>query len=234
MRKRDLSSRQQPSDPKQRQSARRPSEPAKAAEELGFEGHNCADDLRNILDSSKIATVLLDRQLNIQFISTAAGAAMNLKPHDIGLPFSVLADRFAVADLLADARSVLECSAPFKRRIVHVLGGCYLCSITAYREDDRIEGVVISLCDMSGLETHQGPLTVDSPLGKEAARISKLTPRQHKVMDLVVAGLASKEIAFRLGINQRTVETHRATIMKKVGARSLADLIRLHIAAEGG
>lgn len=64
-----------------------------------------------------------------------------------------------------------------------------------------------------------------------ALRIAGLTPRERQVMDLVVAGNANKEIAFRLGINQRTVENHRATLMKKTGTASLAELIHLEFAA---
>ena len=48
-------------------------------------------------------------------------------------------------------------------------------------------------------------------------------------MKLVVEGNPNKQIAYVLGINQRTVETHRATLMKKIGARSLSELIHLTI-----
>jgi len=61
-------------------------------------------------------------------------------------------------------------------------------------------------------------------------RLALLSKRDREVMDLVVAGEANKMIAARLGISQRTVETHRATIMKKLKARSIADLVRLAIA----
>jgi len=61
-------------------------------------------------------------------------------------------------------------------------------------------------------------------------RVASLTKREREVMDLAVAGEANKVIAARLGISQRTVETHRATVMKKLGARSIADLVRLAIA----
>ncbi len=54
-----------------------------------------------------------------------------------------------------------------------------------------------------------------------------LSMRQRQVMDLIVAGYMNKEIAWRLGISQRTVENHRATVMKKTGAKSLPDLIHL-------
>jgi two-component system, chemotaxis family, CheB/CheR fusion protein len=70
---------------------------------------------------------------------------------------------------------------------------------------------------------------------RAAARLRRasLTRREREVMDEVVADHANKEIAARLGIAQRTVETHRAQVMKKMGAASLSDLIRLALAAQG-
>ncbi len=58
-------------------------------------------------------------------------------------------------------------------------------------------------------------------------RIERLTPREHDVMKLVVAGMANKLIAAELGISQRTVEIHRGRVMKKTKAGSIADLVRL-------
>jgi len=60
-----------------------------------------------------------------------------------------------------------------------------------------------------------------------AAAIAGLTLRERQVMDLVVQGLPNKQIAFDLEISQRTVETHRAAVMKRTGSESLPDLIRL-------
>jgi two-component system response regulator FixJ len=59
-----------------------------------------------------------------------------------------------------------------------------------------------------------------------AARLATLTPRERHVLDLVVAGLLNKEIAAKLGLSPRTVEAHRAHIMEKIGARTVADLVR--------
>jgi len=63
------------------------------------------------------------------------------------------------------------------------------------------------------------------------ARLSALTPRQRRILELVLAGQPSKVIAADLGISQRTVDAHRAAIMKKSGARSLTELVRLAVAA---
>jgi two-component system CheB/CheR fusion protein len=66
-----------------------------------------------------------------------------------------------------------------------------------------------------------------------AQHVAGLTSRQRQIMDLVLAGHPSKNIAADLRISQRTVENHRASIMKKMGTRSLPALARLALAAAG-
>jgi two-component system CheB/CheR fusion protein len=68
---------------------------------------------------------------------------------------------------------------------------------------------------------------------REAAadHVAGLSARQRQIMELVLAGQPSKNIAADLGISQRTVENHRAAIMKKTGSRSLPALARLALAA---
>ena len=58
------------------------------------------------------------------------------------------------------------------------------------------------------------------------ASFAELSPRERQVMALVVEGLANKEIALRLEISPRTVESYRAWVMEKMGASNLADLVR--------
>ena len=64
-----------------------------------------------------------------------------------------------------------------------------------------------------------------------ADHVADLTTRQREIMDMVLAGHPSKNIAADLGISQRTVENHRAAIMKRTGAKSLPALARLAVAA---
>jgi two-component system CheB/CheR fusion protein len=66
-----------------------------------------------------------------------------------------------------------------------------------------------------------------------AAQLASLTARQRQIMDLVLAGYPSKNIAADLGISQRTVENHRASIMEKTGTKSIAALARLAIGSLG-
>jgi two-component system CheB/CheR fusion protein len=63
-------------------------------------------------------------------------------------------------------------------------------------------------------------------------RTAGLTPRQRAVLDLVIAGHPSKNIAADLGISQRTVESHRAHIMQRMGVRTIPDLVRAVLAAD--
>ncbi|MGU7773676.1 response regulator transcription factor [Burkholderia sp. MR1-5-21] len=61
------------------------------------------------------------------------------------------------------------------------------------------------------------------------ARMSRLTPRERTVFDLVCDGLQNKVIADRLHLSQRTVEAYRASMFEKLGAGSVADLVRLRM-----
>jgi two-component system, LuxR family, response regulator FixJ len=59
------------------------------------------------------------------------------------------------------------------------------------------------------------------------ARIATLTPREKEVLDLLTVGKANKMMAQDLGLSQRTIEIHRAHVMEKMGARSVAQLVRM-------
>ena len=59
------------------------------------------------------------------------------------------------------------------------------------------------------------------------ARYEQLTPREREVMGLVVAGLLNKQVASELNTTERTIKFHRAHIMQKTGAQSLAELVRM-------
>lgn len=64
-------------------------------------------------------------------------------------------------------------------------------------------------------------------LAEIQSRVSLLTPREHEVMTLVVAGYLNKQVASELGAAEKTIKIHRARVMEKMKAGSLAELVRL-------
>ncbi|SEH15420.1 two-component system, LuxR family, response regulator FixJ [Sphingopyxis sp. YR583] len=65
-----------------------------------------------------------------------------------------------------------------------------------------------------------------------AARLATLTPRERNILDAIAAGLGNKAIARQLELSPRTVEVHRANIMRRAGAGNVAELLRLQFTAE--
>jgi two-component system CheB/CheR fusion protein len=81
------------------------------------------------------------------------------------------------------------------------------------------------------LDQTRDTATLSARRDKAALSVANLTARQRQILDLVLAGHPSKNIAADLGISQRTVDNHRAAIMRKTGSKSLPALIRTAIAA---
>ena len=79
----------------------------------------------------------------------------------------------------------------------------------------------------SSLARNLEALTRDSELRELRRRAAMLTPREHEVMQLVVQGKLNKQIAAELGTVEKTIKVHRARVIQKMGAESLADLVRM-------
>jgi two-component system response regulator TtrR len=81
------------------------------------------------------------------------------------------------------------------------------------------------------LEDEERRAGESSALSEVAQRLSKLSPREREVLDLVIAGKMNKTIADAMNISIKTVEAHRAKVMDKMGAKSLAELVQLVVQA---
>jgi two-component system, chemotaxis family, CheB/CheR fusion protein len=109
-----------------------------------------SNDLQNVLYSTDVATLFLDRNLNIRFFTPATKALFAIIPTDLGRPLSDLNSLAADADLLLDARTVLRTSEPIEREIEARNGACYIRRVLPYRTlDNGVEGVVITFADIT-------------------------------------------------------------------------------------
>jgi FixJ family two-component response regulator len=89
------------------------------------------------------------------------------------------------------------------------------------RGQDLLDAVQKAVAHDRGLRSERAELT------EIRERFDSLTPRETEVLDLVVAGLLNKQIAYELGTSELTVKTHRAHVMEKTQADSLAHLVRM-------
>ena len=83
----------------------------------------------------------------------------------------------------------------------------------------------------TALQHDQRQRELQSQRAEIAARLAELTPREHEVMAMVTEGRSNKDIASDLGVSAKTVEAHRARVMDKMRADSLADLVRMALIA---
>ncbi len=84
----------------------------------------------------------------------------------------------------------------------------------------------------SAVESRRARLKMTEGISSARQRIAALTPREHDVLRHLIAGSPNKIIAFELGISARTVENHRARLMVKMQADSLAELVRISLEAD--
>ena len=76
------------------------------------------------------------------------------------------------------------------------------------------------------IEKHRGLRREQKEMKTLGTRLETLTPREREVFSLVASGLLNKQVAFELGITEKTIKVHRARVMQKMGVQSLADLVR--------
>jgi len=108
------------------------------------------NDLSSLLSSTNIAVIFLDTHFHIRRFTPAVNDLLDLIPSDIGRPLSDMAAKFNDADLLPDARAVLEKLAPLDKEIASESGRWYLRRAQPYRTaEDRIEGVVVTFVDIT-------------------------------------------------------------------------------------
>ena len=100
-----------------------------------------------------------------------------------------------------------------------------------FLEKPFVDGALLASISRA-LEMNRHKHNITSEARTAMRRMALLTPRERSVLDKVCAGRSNKIAAYQLGISPRTVEIHRARIMDKLNADSLADLVRMALAAD--
>lgn len=193
--------------------------------ELLLQQQTRSTNLLNILSSMDRTTLYLSGDLKLRYFSETAGLLFGLALSDIGTSLERAASLAASVELIADIAAVARTGAPCEREALLPDGRMHLCRVLpVLTSDARPDGVVI-------LVTAIGEALRDGPRPTKPSCRWDLTPRQRQIMDRVLAGELSKNIAADLNISQRTVENHRAEIMRRTGATSLPALARMAIGA---
>jgi FixJ family two-component response regulator len=90
-----------------------------------------------------------------------------------------------------------------------------------FRDQDLLDAI------HAALEKDRERRRRDAEVAELQTRFASLTPRERLVLPLVVSGLLSKQIAAEIGTSEATIKVHRSQLMRKMGAKSVADLVRI-------
>ncbi len=90
-----------------------------------------------------------------------------------------------------------------------------------FRDQDMLDAVQLAI-EQNRKQRKEAVLTL-----KLKANLETLSPRERQIMSLVAAGLMNKQIAAEIGVSEVTVKVHRGSVMRKMGAKSIAELVRM-------
>ena len=116
------------------------------------------NDMDNLLSSTEVGTIFLDKQLKIRKFTPKIAETVSLVPHDVGRPIETFAHKMDHAELVDDLRRVLESAEPVERELRDVRGKSFFMRILPYRVKGTVDGVVLTLIDVSGLKAAEDAL----------------------------------------------------------------------------
>lgn len=167
-------------------------------EEMGRAG----DDLKNMLNSTEIATLFLDTELRVRRFSSQTARLIRLIPGDAGRPISDLATELDYPEMVEDAQESLRSLVCHERRVRARDGHWFTVRIAPYRtQDNRIDGVVVTFVDIGPVEALevvlrealpvlQRPLTDPAAQRELAAALENVRQKTEDLLRPRLAGFA--------------------------------------------
>ena len=176
-------------------------------------------DLNNLMVSTDIGTIFLDRVLHIKRYTLPIQRLFNIIPADIGRPLAHLTHRLEYTNLVPDAEQVLRTLQPLEREIISADGHCHILRITPYRTaHERVEGVLLTFVDISERKRDE----------EELLALSRRVARQARVFDTTLSTLSDYVFNFDrdgrvLYANQPLLDLWGRTAEDTIG-KTLSDL----------
>ena len=190
--------------------------------------------LRSLLESRDDVTLVGEAKNGHEAIEQAERLKPELILMDIELPglSGILAAEEITRQRYCDR--ILMLSAHETRNFVESAlragaRGYVVKTSSAQELQTAIDAVCSGRCYMSPAVTHHAVGAVADPNGTTASPISSLSRREQEVLRLIADGMGNKEIADELHLSPRTIETHRANLMRKLGVRKVSGLVRIAI-----
>jgi len=163
-----------------------------------------SSDMKNLLNSTDIATLFLDNELNVRRFTPQATAIIKLIPADLGRPVTDLASALKYPELAEDAREILRTLTSAEKTIAARDGRWFTVRIMPYRTlDNRIDGVVITFADITVAKT------LEAKLRENQAVLEKHVAGQSAKLELAQSAMKS-EVAARKRSAARPGKTPKA------------------------
>lgn len=128
---------------------------------VDFEQAN--NDMKNLLNSTEIATLFLDKELNIRRFTDPVTKIFKLRATDTGRPFTDLVCDLKYPDMVGNALEVIKTLTPIQKEVQTIDGRYYYVRIMPYRTlDDRIDGIVITFTDITAAKLAEESLKMEN------------------------------------------------------------------------
>lgn len=172
------------------------------------------DDMDNLMRSTDIGTIFLDRSLRIRKFTPEIYDAFQVMPQDIGRSIDTFSPSIKHDTLLADVQDVLVSGVAFQKDVQDRHGHWFLLRISPYRSKGQIDGVVITLVDIAGLKQTEAELKRMSKVFMDGADPIIIEDLSGRIVDLNRAAAEaygwSREELIGKNVNLLVPEEHRA------------------------